>query len=192
MSHTGQGQISVPVAPWAALRVRQTMKNGGLLFSLLASVMLSRPAHAQRYFFLNGGGGGAAQAGSVGGEAGKMFPSPDPKYLLGGSFSVAFNGRNGGNLGPAFQIHIRDEQQINAVAGVRLVKHLFLVGLLGVAAQSERDVITPVGQPQVIEEAPLHTYLSGAAQFRYVRKRAMVGVGYDSRRGVVGGLGLTF
>lgn len=122
-----------------------------------------------------------------------MFPKDDPKYLLGGSLSVAFNGRREERIGPFIESKIRNEQEVYGAGGFRLVKDLFLVGTAGIASQSEKkDVIRAPGEPKGVIEVPLHNFLSASGQVRYVRKRIMVGLGYHSRRGVFAGLGFVF
>ena len=152
----------------------------------------SHIAYCQGYVFFSGGGGGPARAENVGVEGGKIFTEKKYPYLLGGSLSVAFNGRKGENIGTFLETSIRNEQEINGAAGLRLVKGLFIVGTAGLSVQSEKDVINVPGTPTVIEEVPLNKYFSASGQLRYVYKRFMFGAGYHSRRGVLAGLGFAF
>ncbi len=170
------------------------MKKYFLVFAMMAvmNLWLSKDVYAQGYLFISGGGAGSAKAGSVGVEAGKMFPRRDPQYLLGGSFSVALNGSAGASVPPVFESKIRHEQEINGVAGFRFARGLFFVGTAGVSSQTEKDVFHFPGQPQEVDQIPLHTFFSGSGQFRYIHKKLMVGVGYHSRRGIIGGFGFTF
>jgi hypothetical protein len=146
---------------------------------------------AQGYVMFNGGAGGAAHATSGGIEAGKFFPRNNPRFLLGGDFSVAGNGHPGERL-PNFETDIRNEQQIGAVAGLRLIQHLYLVGTGGVSSRAERDYFVANGKRTLIAEIQGAVYGSGSGQFRFVYKRFIVGVGYHSRRGLVFGIGYIF
>ena len=146
---------------------------------------------AQGYVMFNGGAGGAAHATSGGIEAGKFFPRENPRFLLGGDFSVAGNGHPGERL-PNFETDIRNEQQIGAVVGVRLVRYLYLVGTGGVSSRSERDYVVANGKRTFVAEVIGRVYGSGSGQLRFVYKRFIVGVGYHSRRGLVFGVGFTF
>ena len=64
------------------------------LAALLSFIGAALPQNlrAQGYVFFSGGGGGPAHAGSGGFEAGKFFPRDNPRFLLGGAFSVMNNG----------------------------------------------------------------------------------------------------
>lgn len=164
-----------------------------LLSVVLAALGTALPKvlRAQGYVMINGGVGGAAHAPSGGIEAGKFFPRNNPRFLLGGDFSVAVNGHPGERL-PGFESDIRNEQQIGAVAGLRLVKHLYLVGTGGVSSRAEKYYFVGNGKRTFITELPGRIYGSGSGQFRLVYKRFIIGVGYHFRRGLVVGVGFTF
>jgi hypothetical protein len=165
-----------------------------LMFSaILAMLGIAFPKAlcAQGYVMLSGGTGGAARAASAGIEVGKFFPRNNPRFLMGGDFSVAVNGHPGERL-PDFQTDIRNEQQIGAVAGFCLVNNLFLVGTGGFSEQAERDYFVANGKRIFITELKGKVYGSGSGQLRFIYKRFILGAGYHSRRGVVVGLGFTF
>ena len=164
-----------------------------LFFAMLVGLGVTCPDTllAQGYVMFSGGTGGATHATSAGIEGGKFFPRNNPRFLLGGDFSVAVNGHPGERL-PYFQTDIRNEQQIGAVAGLRLVQHLYLVGTGGVSSQAEKDYIVANGKRTLIAEIQGTVYGSGSGQFRFVYKRFIVGVGYHSRRGLVFGIGYIF
>jgi hypothetical protein len=165
-----------------------------ILFSVVLAMLAAafpQALCAQGYVMFSGGTGGSAHAISAGIEAGKFFPRNNPRFLLGGEFSVAVNGHPGERL-PYFQTDIRNEQQIGAVAGLRLVQHLYLVGTGGVSSRAEKDYIVANGKRTLIAEIQGTVYGSGSGQFRFVYKRFIVGLGYHSRRGLVFGFGFTF
>lgn len=170
------------------------MKQAMRVLTLIAALGLAVPADlaGQGYLFLTGGGGGVARATSAGIEAGKIFPKEKPRYLGGGGFSLAFNGRPGETLGRNFQSEIRNEQEINAVAGIRLLKGLCAVATGGVSNRAERDFAFINGRRELIAELRGTVHGAGSGQLRLVYKRFVVGAGYHSRRGFVAGLGFTF
>jgi hypothetical protein len=173
--------------------MRNEFMNRMLLAAILATLGLAFPKAlcAQGYVMFSGGTGGAAHATSAGIEAGKFFPRNNPRFLLGGDFSVAVNGHPGERL-PNFQTDIRNEQQIGAVAGLRLVKHLYLVGTGGVSSRDEKDYLVVNGKRTLIAEIQGTVYGSGSGQLRFVYRRFILGVGYHSRRGLVFWFGFTF
>jgi hypothetical protein len=164
-----------------------------ILFSVVLAMLgagFPNALCAQGYMMLNGGVGGAAHGPSAGIEAGKFFPRNNPRFLLGGDFSVAVNGHPGERL-PGFQTDIRNEQQIGAVAGFRLVRNLYLVGTGGLSSRAEKDYFVANGKRIFITELKGKVYGSGSGQLRFVYKRFILGVGYHSRRGLVVGVGFT-
>lgn len=163
-----------------------------LSFVTLTGFLFSSNVYAQGYLFVTGGGGGAAKAGSVDFEGGKILSSGNGRYLLGGSLSVAFNGRPGERFGEFFESDIRHEQEINGTAGIRQVRNLYLVSTAGLNDQFEKDFLVAQGRRLLIAELPREVYFSSSGQLRYVLKRFMIGGGYHSRRGIIAGLGFTF
>lgn len=104
---------------------------------------------------------------------------------------MAVNGYPGERL-PYFQTDIRNEQQIGAVAGFRLVKNLFLVGAGGFSERAEKDYFVANGKRIFITELKGKVYGSGSGQLRFVYKRLILGIGFHSRRGLVFGIGWIF
>lgn len=156
-----------------------------------AGILFPPSLGAQGYVMFNGGNGGASHAASGGFEMGKFFPKENPRFLLGGDFSVAGNGYPGVR-DPFFQTDIRNEEQIGGAAGIRLAKGLYLVGTGGVSSRSERDYMVANGKRVLLAELPGTLYGSGSGQIRFVYKRLIFGAGYHSRRGLVVGMGFTF
>jgi hypothetical protein len=150
-----------------------------------------QPARAQGYVMFNGGNGGASHAVSGGFEMGKFFPKKDPRFLLGGDFSVAGNGYPG-ERSQFFQSDIRNEQQIGVVAGIRLAKGFYAVGTGGASSRDERDYLVANGKRILLAQVPGKVHGSGSGQVRFVYKRLIFGAGYHSRRGLVVGVGFTF
>ena len=169
-----------------------TCRTVFLLLFAIQGYALPQDLMAQGYvMFSGGGGGGAAHAASGGVEFGKLFPRENPRFLLGGDLSVATNGYPA-ERSEFFQTDVRNEQQIGAVAGLRVVRGVYLVGTGGLSERAERDYMIVNGKRILLAEVPGKTYGSGSGQLRFVYKRFVFGVGYHSRRGVVVGLGFTF
>jgi hypothetical protein len=156
-----------------------------------AGILFPQSLGAQGYVMFNGGNGGASHAASGGFEMGKFFPKENPRFLLGGDFSVAGNGYPG-ERAQFFQSDIRNEQQIGVVAGIRLVKGLYAVGTGGMSSRSERDYLVANGKRVLLAELPGTVHGSGSGQIRFVYRRLIFGAGYHSRRGLVVGVGFTF
>jgi hypothetical protein len=161
------------------------------LLSFLGAAM-PHDLRAQGYVFFNGGGGGPAHAGSGGFEAGKFFPRDNPRFLLGGAFSVMNNGYPEQTYSPFFQTHVRDEQELSLAGGIRLARGVYAVGTGGLSSRDHRDYLNTNTGQHLIEEYSGTIRGCGSGQLRFVFKRFMLGVGYHSRRGVVAGIGFTF
>jgi hypothetical protein len=162
--------------------------------ALLSFIGAARPQDlaAQGYVFFNGAGGGAAHAGGGGFEAGKIFPRDNPRFLLGGAFSVINNGYPEQQVTPFIQTHVRDEQEIALAGGIRLARGVYAVGTGGITARDHRDYLTTNTGRQFIEDYSGTVRGCGSGQLRFVYRKFMFGVGYHSRRGVVVGVGFTF
>ena len=172
----------------------QKQLNGQVLMAvLLATLTLVCPAvvRAQGYVMFNAGHGGGSHAWSGGVESGKFFPRENPRFLLGGAFSATGNGYTSEKT-TYFQSDICNEQELDVAAGLRLVKGLYLVGTGGMSARAERDYMIANGKKILLAELPGTLYGSGSGGFRFVYKRFIAGVGYNSRRGVGFGFGFTF
>lgn len=172
--------------------------NRKMLSIVLASagIIFPQALMAQGYFMLIGGNHGALNSGSFGIEAGTFFPRKDPRFFLGGDFSTIGKGYLDYLRGPN-GTRIPDENEFGAVAGIRMLRGVYLVGTAGVSWHSEQEFLPPNGGSLWFGEGTLigekrKVYGSGSGQLRFVFKRMILGAGYHSRRGVVVGVGFTF
>ncbi len=170
------------------------MKTLVRLIAGMAALLALSPmdAHGQGYVFFNGGGGGPAHAGSGGVESGAFLPKSNPRFLVGGAFSVTNNGYPEQQITPFLQTHVRDEQELSLVAGIRLARGVYAVGTGGMSDRARRDYFTVSGNKDLLGEYGGTIRGVGSGQLRFVYKRAMFGVGYHSRRGIIVGFGFTF
>ncbi len=149
-------------------------------------------ALGQGYVFFNGGGGGAAHAGSGGFDSGVFFPKENPRFLVGGAWSVTNNGYREQPYSPFLQTRVRDEQELSLVGGIRLVRGVYAVGTGGLTDRSRRDYLTTNTGQHFLEEYSGTVRGCGSGQLRFVFRKFLFGVGYHSRRGVIIGAGFTF
>lgn len=155
-------------------------------------VLMPSNGYGQGYVFFNGGGGGPAHAGSGGFEFGKIFPKENPRFLLGGAFSVTNNGYPLPQFTPFLKTDVRDEQELALVGGIRLARGIYAVGTGGMSDRSRKDYLVLGGNKDLLGEYGGTLRGVGSGQLRFVYRRFMLGVGYHSRRGLVAGVGFTF
>jgi hypothetical protein len=161
---------------------------------VMAAFLVLSPlsADGQGYVFFNGGGGGPAHAGSGGFESGVFFPRENPRYLIGGAFSVTNNGYPEQPYSPFIQTHVRDEQELSLAGGIRLARGVYAVGTGGFSDRARRDYLNTNTGQHFLEEYEGTVRGCGSGQLRFVYRKFMFGVGYHSRRGVIVGMGFTF
>lgn len=162
-----------------------------VVLTLLAAAF-PQNLRGQGYVFFDGGGGGPAQAGSGGIESGRFFPRENPRYLLGGAFSVIGNGYTEQPTTPFFKTNVRNEEELSVAGGIRLARGVYVVGTGGIADRSRRDYLVAGSNSDLLGEYDGTVRGCGSGQLRFVYKRVMFGVGYHSRRGMVAGVGFTF
>ncbi len=163
-------------------------------FRLVIGLAFLIPANtfAQAYLFFDGGGGGPAHAGSGGIDSGVFFPRENPRFLAGGAFSVTNNGYPEQPYSPFLHTHVRDEQELSLVGGIRLVRGVYAIGTGGLTDRARRDYLTTNTGQHFLEEYDGTVRGCGSGQLRFVFRKFIFGVGYHSRRGIMVGAGFTF
>lgn len=166
-----------------------------LLVALVVSCFVfgSKDANAGVYFFGNGGGGGKADGGSIGGEIGGIWPKDAPKYLLG----LGLSQTNSEKSEPATFIldKVRsNEYEFYGAAGLGLTKGFFITGTGGVTETCEGTVLKGDDPSSCADYDgnDVKYKFTGSGQLRFVHKQLMLGIGYHSRRGIIGGIGISF
>lgn len=147
-------------------------------------------ADAGFYLFGNVGGGDNV---SYGGDLGAIWPSEDPKYLLG------IGASSGGNSEEKEATFLLDrvkssDLEIYAAFGYAFLKNLFIVGTAGATEVCEGTVFKgdDASSCASYDDNKTEYKFSGSGQLRYVYKHLIIGAGYHNRRGIVGGIGFMF
>ncbi|MGE5327172.1 MAG: hypothetical protein ACM3NO_09050, partial [Deltaproteobacteria bacterium] len=116
----------------------------------------------------------------------------NPRFLLGGAFSVMNNGYPEQQVTPFLKTNVRDEQELSLVGGIRLARGVYAVGSGGLSDRSRRDYFVLGGNKDLLGEYEGTLRGVGSGQLRFVYRRFMFGFGCHSRRGIVAGVGFTF
>jgi hypothetical protein len=164
-----------------------------LLFVIIFLLNVSERANAGIYILGTFGSGGEIDASSFGGEIGAIWPSDEPKYLLGIGGAWANTSYKKPYTLLLDKVRENDYELYGAM-GISLIRNLFIVGTGGVARGCEGTVLKgdSASECEAYEGNDVKTKFAGSGQLRYLYKYLIIGVGYDNIRGIIGGVGFRF
>jgi hypothetical protein len=160
---------------------------------ILSCLIMCERAQAGVYIFGTFGNGGEVDADSYGGEIGAIWPSSEPKYLIGLGMSYANSSKSESATFLLDEVRA-PEYDIYVAGGFNLAKGFFITGTAGFSETCEGTVFKGDDPSDCIsyDNNDVSYKFTGSGQLRFVYEHLMLGVGYHNRRGVVGGIGVSF
>jgi hypothetical protein len=150
-------------------------------------------ADAEIYIFGNGGTGGEADAASIGGEFGVIWPKDNQAYLLGMGFSWTDTEKSERATILLDKVRANELEWYGAV-GLKLTSGFFITGTAGVTETCEGLVFKGESPSNCtsMDGTDTKNIFTWSGQLRYIYQRLMLGVGYHNRRGILAGIGFNF
>lgn len=170
------------------------MKKASVIALMMVFVLSgSTTAAADGYAFLGLGSGGEVEATSVGVDFGAVWPKESPRFLLGLSLSGSFTSESKKKTALLDEVRA-PEFELAAVAGLAVVRGLFLVGSAGYSQSCTGTVFSGDSASECTnyDDNDVQNHLTWSGQVRYLFDHLILGGGFHNRRGPFVGLGLRF